>query len=111
MNKGFFWYVEIVIGFIFLLLMVVSYYNYVGKDYSYYFALQKANDVLRVNSYYREIMPQDILDEFFDNFGYKYCVNNICYSNKITYKNYLSKNAEIYIKGILKNVSITVFYN
>ncbi len=112
-NKGFFWLAEVGIGFIFLLLFGVLFFNYLDSDNGgQVFALQKANDVLRANSYSHEEISKDVLDQFFGDFGYICCVDLMCYSNDIIQKNKLVKTAKILFKNLTeKEVSLTVFYN
>lgn len=79
---------------------------------NYYFAVQKANDVLRVTSYLHEPIDKQILDSFFENFGYEYCVGLSCVSNQKELKNKIKYTSKILFSDIIeKEVSITVFYN
>jgi len=111
-NRGFFWLIEIFVGFFLILLFVVLFANYSSNtNLNYYYAIQKSNDVLRVTSYLHEPINQDTLDSFFENFGYSYCINSSCISNDLEYKNKITNSTKILFSGLEeKTISITVFY-
>lgn len=112
LNKGFIWLFEIFFGFVLIFLFSVLFFNYSETNLEYVFALQKANDVLRVNSYTHADLDLSLLNSFFDNFGYVYCVNSECISNNIVKENKLVREEEIIYSDLdEKKVSIIVFYD
>ena len=65
-----------------------------------------------MNSYSHVPISAEILNSFFENFGYEYCVNSDCISNEKQGKNKIVKTSEIFFEGLeKKQVSITVFYD
>jgi hypothetical protein len=111
-NKGFFWLIEIFVGFFLILLFIVLFVNYSSNpNLNYYYAIQKSNDVLRVTSYLHNPLTQETLDSFFENFGYSYCIGSSCISNGLEYSNKISNSAKVLFSELKeKEVSITVFY-